>query len=819
MRRYLIAAGTSLLAIGVMFACYAWGALPGVAFIEIAAAILLAILGFFVVFRSGLNLKAKDPSLTVPQMLAASTIVLYAIYSTNAERGVFLILLLMAFLFGVLRLRTKALLLFAVFILAGYGWVIGLLWHFKPQAMELAAELLQWTALAVTLPWFALMGGYVSGLRERLHKSNAEQRVALQKIKASESTLAEAQRIARLGSWVLDPQTRSASWSMETYRIFGVDPSIEPLVGDEFLRIVHPADQAHYRDLIRPAAYEGRAFDTQFRIVLPSNEVRWVHVMGEPCVDDRGQTTLVRGTVVDITERHAQEIALKRARDEAAATQATLVDAIESLTEAFGLFDAEDRLVLCNSHYAKTLGDSKRFEDLTGMRFEDLVRASLDNGEVIRPRHAKDVEAWVAERVRRHRNPGPEPRELELGGGRWLQLTERPTRAGGIVAVRSDITERKQLEQRQAMEHAVTRLLAESESVAEAIPNVIRTICESLNWDAGARWQCDERDRTLRCAETWCIDSTEVRQFLAASSERRLAPAAEGLIRRVWTTGKPVWIADVSSDPSFLRSGIASNAGLRGAFAFPIESGGERNGVMEFYIRQVRQADPALLRVLDSIGLQISQFIARKAAQEKLLQLAHFDFLTGLPNRNLFNELFAHALAKAARRKSPLALLFIDLDGFKEVNDGFGHDAGDHLLVTFAHRLGKCLRRSDTISRNGGADAAARLGGDEFVVLIDEFEDSSQLKAIVQRILAAAAKPFDLAGPQGRVSASIGISVYPDDGTDIETLTKCADSAMYRAKQAGKNTYRYYSEAGITETPARGVVPPGPPRQSVNSRH
>ena len=255
-----------------------------------------------------------------------------------------------------------------------------------------------------------------------------------------------------------------------------------------------------------------------------------------------------------------------------------------------------------------------------------------------------------------------------------------------------------------------------------------------------------------------------------------------------------MWISDVSSEPGFLRSGIASDAGLRAAFAFPIESGGKRNGVMEFYIRAIRQADPALLRVLDSIGLQIGQFIARSAAQEKLRQLAHFDFLTGLPNRNLFNELLAHALAKAERRKSPLALLFIDLDSFKEVNDSFGHDAGDHLLVTFAQRLSKCLRRSDTIARNGGADAAARLGGDEFVVLIDEFEDWSQLQLVVQRILAAATKPFDLAGPQGLVTASIGISIYPDDGTDIETLTKCADSAMYRAKQAGKNTYRYYSE-------------------------
>ena len=137
--------------------------------------------------------------------------------------------------------------------------------------------------------------------------------------------------------------------------------------------------------------------------------------------------------------------------------------------------------------------------------------------------------------------------------------------------------------------------------------------------------------------------------------------------------------------------------------------------------------------------------------------------------------------------------------------------------MTFAQRLGKALRRSDTIARNGGADAAARLGGDEFVVLIDEFEDSSQLRIVVQRILAAAAKPFDLAGPEGRVSASIGISVYPGDGTDIDTLTKCADSAMYRAKQAGKNTYRLYSEGVISESSPRDPVTPVVPRRTAGA--
>jgi len=795
MRALAVAAGTSLLATGLLFACYLQGALPADAFIEIGAAIVVAILGFFAVFRSGLNLRAADPSLTLHQMFAATLVVLYAKYWANGGQPVFLILLVMAFLFGVLRLTTRKLLFFALFILAACAAVIALRWRFRPDALDLGEELLQWVALAVTLPWFALMGGYISGLRARLRKSNAEQQRALETIKANEVRLAEAQRIAGLGSWSFDPANGIANWSEETHRIFGFDSGRPAPVDEEFLRLVHADDRERYTQLIRPALCEGRSFDAQFRAVLPGGDVRWVHAVGEPVVDERGRTTQLRGTVTDITERKRHEDALTAAHDKAAAAQATLVDAIESLTEAFALFDANDRLILCNSRYVETFTDFRRYEDIAGMTFEDLVRSSIARGEVVPPEYENNVEGWLAERVRRHRNPAPEPTELELGGGRWLQVTERHTMAGGIVGVRRDVTERKQLEQRQAMEHAVTRLLAESETLADAIPIVIETICETLGWDCGARWRWDPQGRVLRCAETWSVAAKEIREFQALGARHSFAPTSEaGLIRKVWKAGMPHWIADVSHEPGFLRAPEAAKAGLHGAFAFPIRIGTELDGVMEFYVRNVRLPDAALLRVLDSIGLQIGQFIARKAAQEQLQQLAHFDYLTSLPNRNLFNQLLAHALEKAKRRETPLAILFLDLDGFKQINDTYGHDAGDHLLTMFAERLTVCLRRSDVVARSGVANAAARLGGDEFVVLLEDFADLSELEVVAGRILAAAAKPFDLAGAQGRVGASIGISVYPRDGDDIELLLKSADSAMYAAKQAGKNTYRFFSE-------------------------
>jgi len=656
LRRYFAAAGTSLLAIGLLFACWVQGVISSAAFLQIAAAILLAILVFYTVFRFGLNLKLSDPSLTEPQMLTATVVVLCAMYSANSGRGAFLILLLMAYLFGVLHLKTRALLVYALFILAAYGAVIVLLWQFKPETLDLRLEFLQWLALAITLPWFSLMGGYITELRAQLRKSNAQQHESLQMVKASEANLAEAQRIARLGSWTFDPATGAAEWSLATYRIFGVDAAHAPLSGEAFLELIYLEDHHHYNELIRTALREGRRCESQFRIVSTGGNICWVHAVAEPVVSENGHTALLRGTFMDINER-------------------------------------------------------------------------------------------------------------------------------------------KQLEHRQALEHNVTRVVAESDTIDDAMPKIIKLVCENFGWDCGAYWQWDKRDRLLRCSDTWSTNSDEVREFVVRSKQQGFAPTPAGLIRRVWSTGEPVWIADVSGDPSFLRASIAAKAGLHGAFAFPIRIGDELCGVLEFFSRNVCQPDAALLRMTQSIGLQIGQFIARTAAQKQIRQLAHFDFLTGLPNRTLFNQLLDHALRKAQRHARQLAILFIDLDGFKQINDRFGHDAGDHLLVTFTLRLRESLRRSDAVGRHTGSDTAARLGGDEFVVLIDEFADLVELEAVAKRVLAAAEEPFSLAGPEGEISASIGISIYPTDGTDIESLTKSADSAMYRAKQAGKNTYRFFSGA------------------------
>jgi len=172
------------------------------------------------------------------------------------------------------------------------------------------------------------------------------------------------------------------------------------------------------------------------------------------------------------------------------------------------------------------------------------------------------------------------------------------------------------------------------------------------------------------------------------------------------------------------------------------------------------------------------------AHAERVEYLAYHDGLTTLPNRSLFSKLLGQSINQAQRHQRQLAVLFLDLDRFKQVNDTLGHEAGDQLLQEVATRLKACLRNSDTV---------ARLGGDEFVVLLGELEDE-YVATVARKILTSIARPFVLAGQEFRVTASIGISTYPQDGLDEQTLTKNADIAMYKAKEEGKNNFQFYSE-------------------------
>ncbi len=174
-----------------------------------------------------------------------------------------------------------------------------------------------------------------------------------------------------------------------------------------------------------------------------------------------------------------------------------------------------------------------------------------------------------------------------------------------------------------------------------------------------------------------------------------------------------------------------------------------------------------------------------KETEKQIWYQANYDDLTGLPNRNLFLDRLGQALIKAERARAMVALMYLDLDRFKYVNDSLGHEAGDALLKQAAQRLSYCVRESDTVSR---------LGGDEFTVILPDIRDERAVILVAQKILEVLSQVFNVDGREAYVGASIGITLYPDDGADPRNLLRNADTAMYQAKEAGRNTYRFFTQ-------------------------
>ncbi len=173
-----------------------------------------------------------------------------------------------------------------------------------------------------------------------------------------------------------------------------------------------------------------------------------------------------------------------------------------------------------------------------------------------------------------------------------------------------------------------------------------------------------------------------------------------------------------------------------------------------------------------------------EAANKQISYMANHDKLTGLPNRRLFSELVKTHIHKAKRKKKKLALLFLDLDDFKPINDEHGHNFGDHVLKLAADRLMSILRASDT---------CARIGGDEFVAIVSDFKNKDDIIIVIEKIISTIAQPMQISDIKCRLGVSIGVSLYPDDAITIEDLLKKADTAMYDVKKKGKNRYHFFS--------------------------
>ena len=322
-------------------------------------------------------------------------------------------------------------------------------------------------------------------------------------------------------------------------------------------------------------------------------------------------------------------------------------------------------------------------------------------------------------------------------------LKDSSGKATGFRGVSHDVTERKQAE----------KALRQSEEKYRSILENIQEAYFEVDLAGNFTFYNDSLCRLTGCGREELIGAN-YRQF----SNEEMSQKAFKAFNKVFSTAEPI----EGFDWQIMRKD-GSKRYIEASVSLQKKSSGQPSG-FKGVIRDITE---------------------RKRIEQELNYLATHDALTGLPNRLMFSQLLDHSIQSAQRNKKQLAVFFIDLDRFKTINDSLGHEAGDILLKEMALRFKQSLRNVDVIGR---------LGGDEFIILIEDFNDLHQVEILAHKILATVIKPIILMSEECRITASIGISIYPKDGQDEQSLMKNADIAMYFAKEDGKNNYKFYSE-------------------------
>ncbi|WP_245983048.1 bifunctional diguanylate cyclase/phosphodiesterase [Trinickia fusca] len=376
-----------------------------------------------------------------------------------------------------------------------------------------------------------------------------------------------------------------------------------------------------------------------------------------------------------------------------------------------------------------------------------------------------------------------EPFELECryrsrrGRRGWMRVVGQAQGATGSRVLRGtalEITKQKSVERVRELEHAFTLQLATAANEFDIFQQLVGSLTRGMDWDAGAFWPTQEGLKQLLCA-AYCAHAVDLEPWLL-SRVRGMSKQEDLSPEPTWRVGRHV--AGLSTARWLAEAHIVTT------FSFPLRIGSVVLGTAEFYSRERRHLEQHALAMARSITSQMSHFLQRRQAEDNLHFLATHDALTGLPNRLMFKEHLESSLVRADEDGTALNVLFIDLDRFKDINDSMGHNTGDQLLRAVAERL------SDEVK---DADMIARLGGDEFIVLVKQRNERGiNVLHTIDAIQGALAQPFVVNGMQMQVSASIGVSSFPGDGEDAQTLLKHADIAMYGAKQRGKNTYQMY---------------------------
>jgi len=344
---------------------------------------------------------------------------------------------------------------------------------------------------------------------------------------------------------------------------------------------------------------------------------------------------------------------------------------------------------------------------------------------------------------------------------------------------------------------ATANLFADSAVAANGTMNFDRSgalclelVCRARGWRAGHIWRSDGEGGLVTSGNIYVPPGTT--SALAASS---VDTCPDGLSARIAAdTLSAIVGPDLANDPRFTNE---TGAIPRSVLAWPVEVDGTAEIILEFFSDDVVVIDDELRRMLEHIAAQLTHVRLREKMRDQTELLAYTDSVTGLPNRAGFEHLFEQKLKECRRKQSRMALMFVDLDGFKRVNDSLGHAVGDRLLKSIGKRLEQHVRESDVAAKfQADANAvAARLGGDEFTLVVSDVDDAEGVAGVARRFLDVLAQPVDVGFQDVNIGASIGIAMYPDDGKMLSDLMRLADAAMYEAKALPGNQFRFATPA------------------------
>ena len=487
--------------------------------------------------------------------------------------------------------------------------------------------------------------------------------------------------------------------------------------------IIVPEDRRMQGRTVQQAVADGRPYEIEYRITDATGTERWVSENGQPQTDEASGASWIDGIISDVSERKYNEMRIEALLAE----QSAILDNV-----MFGvMFVRDQRVVSVN----------RRAEELFGYPSAEMAGQSIS---IVFPSKADYEAAGTAQyQAMMLEKDFSEERQYKRRDGSlfWCLVSGRaldPAHPNeGSIWVYADVSERRQAEEKLRLSAAVLEHIADGVMVI-GLDGRIVAVNPAFSLITGY-------------AEAEALGQN----FSLSSSPRHDA----NFFQRMWTE-------------------LAATGFWRGELWNQ-----RKNGEMYLEWLTVSAVRDDLGATTHYVGV-FSDITQIKESQEKLDHMAHHDPLTALPNRLLFHDRLMHALQRAARHQEQLAILFIDLDRFKNVNDTLGHHIGDELLKQVAAALKECLRDGDTL---------ARLGGDEFIVLLENVEGEFGAGHVAEKFMAMFEEPFMVSDYELFVTGSVGISLYPNDATDLNMLIRNADVAMYQAKARGRNGYQFYA--------------------------